>query len=147
MSKEIININGVKMEIDTRQCRRVDTIAVGTRVKVLKRPYDSSPWEVFHGVVIGFEPFDSLPTIIIAMAKIEYSKANIEYVYYNSDSKNTELVVAYDEDEAAIDRDQFIEHIDREIAKAELEIQSFKDKKKYFLDKFKCYWVDSSSND
>ena len=41
-----VEINGVKMDVDLRTAKRVDTMKVGTRVKVLTRSYDSSPWEV-----------------------------------------------------------------------------------------------------
>ena len=37
--KRIIEINGVKMEIDTRHAVRVDKLAVGTRVKVIRKKY------------------------------------------------------------------------------------------------------------
>jgi len=144
MQKTIIEINGVKMEVDLRQARRLDTIQVGTRVKVLTKEY--SNWKVNHGVVIGFEPFKNLPTIIIAFATITYQSAKIDFLYYNAESKDVEVVVASDDDIAAIDKNDFINQIDREIAKAEAQIQEFQDRKRYFLEKFRCYWDDVESN-
>ena len=140
MSKEIIEINGIKLEIDTRQAKRVDLIAVGTRVKVLSRSYDTSPWEVLHGIVIGFEPFEALPTIIVACAKIEYQSAKVEFVYYNSDSKNKQLVVAGDDDNADLDKNQFVNNVDAEIAKKQAEVLELQQRKQFFLEKFACYW-------
>jgi hypothetical protein len=139
--KTIIEINGVKMEVDLRQARRLDTIQVGTRVKVLTKEYSS--WKVNHGVVIGFEPFKTLPTIIIAFADVTYNSAKIGFLYYNAESKDVEVVVASDDDIAALDQNDFIKQVDREIAKAEAQIKELEDRKRYFLDKFKCYWTEA----
>lgn len=147
MSKEIIEINGVKLEIDTRHAKRIDNIQVGARVKVLKKAYDSSPWEVHYGVVIGFEPFEALPTIIVACAKIEYSSPKVEFIYYNKDSKLVQIVVAHDDDEAALDKNQFVNQVDAEISKKEAEILELQQRKAYFLDKFACYWTPLDTDD
>ncbi len=64
---KIIEINSVKLEVDRRSAERVDQIQVGDRVKVLNKQY--SDYKVYHGVVIGFEPFEELPTIIVASAE------------------------------------------------------------------------------
>jgi hypothetical protein len=140
MDKKIIEINGVKLEVDTRSATRIDEIRIGSRVKVLRKEY--SNYKVLHGVVIGFEPFTNLPTIIIAAALVEYTTAKIEFLYYNAELKDVEVVVAGDEDEAALDAGDFIKHVDREIAKKEIEIRELADRKNYFLDKFKCYWTE-----
>lgn len=140
-TKHIIEINGVKMEIDTRQARRIDTIKVGTRVKVLQKKYGDT-FEVKHGVVIGFEPFKELPTIIIAVAAIEYNSAKVEFVYFNTSCKDIQLVVAYDDDLAALDKNDFTNKVDAEIAKKELEILDLRQRRQYFLDKFACYWAE-----
>lgn len=137
--KQVIEINGVKMEVDMRYAKRIDHITVGTRVKVLKKTYGES-YEVRHGVVIGFEPFDKLPTIVIASAKIEYSSATIEFIYYNAKTEGMEVVVACDDDLMALDKNDFVAKCDTEIAKKQNEIQELNDRKTYFLSKFKCYW-------
>jgi hypothetical protein len=140
-STQIIEINGVKLEADLRQAKRIDSIRVGSRVKVLTKEY--STWKVSHGVVIGFEPFSSLPTIIVAVAEVTYSNAKINFVYYNAESKEVELVVAHDDDVAALDQNDFLRQVDREIAKKEAEIKELQDRKAYFLDKFRCYWSEA----
>lgn len=138
-TKQIVEINGVKLEIDTRQAVRLDTFAVGTRVKVLAKDYSS--YKVKHGIVIGFEPFKNLPTIIVAVAALTYSEAKIEFLYYNAETKDVELVVALNDDLAELDQAAFVKQVDSEIAKKELEIQQLKDRKAYFLDKFKTFWT------
>ena len=135
----VIEINGVKMEVDLRHARRVENIRVGTRVKVLTKKYGDT-YEVKHGLVIGFEPFKSLPTIIVAVAKIDYTEAKIEFVYFNSASKDIEMTVACDDDLAALDKNDFIKNVDREIAANQAKILECEQRKAFFLEKFKCFW-------
>lgn len=137
--KHVIEINGVKMEVDLRTARRIDTIRVGTRVKTLHKKYGDT-YEVKHGIVIGFEPFKNLPTIIIAIASMSYSEAKIEFLYYNSASADVEVVVAVDDDLAALDKDAFCKQVDRDIAAKHREIEQLNERKQYFLDKFRAYW-------
>ena len=139
-TKQVIEINGVKMEVDMRFAKRVEEIRVGSRVKVLRKKYSDS-YEVLHGVVLGFEPFNELPTIIIAVAKIDYSGASIEFVYYNAKTEGLEMVVAIEDDLAALDKNDFLAHCDREIDKKRNEILELEQRKKFFLDKFNCYWA------
>ena len=126
------------MEVDTRFAKRIDTITVGSKVKVLTKDYGGH--KVSHGVVIGFDPFKELPTIVIAYMHIDYASAEIKFLYYNTASKDVEVVVALDADEAALDKEMVLQKIDAEIAKREREIADYQARRKYFLDKFGCYW-------
>lgn len=136
--KQVIEINGVKLEVDLRHARRIENISVGSRVKVLGKEY--SGYKVQHGVVIGFEPFEKLPTIIIAVLEMSYNEAKIGFVYYNAETKDTEVVVATDGDQNAIGREEVCQFIDREIAKNEAAIVELNNRKAYFLSKFQTYW-------
>lgn len=135
----IVEINGVKMQVDLRHAKRVEEIRVGTRVKTLSKKYGDA-YEVKHGIVIGFEPFQKLPTIIIATATVDYSEAKVEFLYYNAKTEDVEVVVSADDDMAALDKNDFLAKCDKEIAKRELEIKDIQNKKQFFLDKFNCYW-------
>lgn len=144
MDKTVIEINGVKMEVDLRTARRIDTISIGARVKVLKKTY--SGHEVKHGVVIGFEPFDSLPTIIIAYLELPYGNApKIEFLYFNSESKDVGIVVALDDDKAALDKCEVVALIESEITKKRMEIADLNDRKRYFEEKFATYWTPATA--
>jgi hypothetical protein len=138
MNTKVIEINGVKMEVDMRYAKRVDEIRVGTRVKVLRKEYSS--YKVLHGIVIGFEPFKQLPTIIVAAARVDYSEAKVEFIYYNAKTEDTEIVVACDDDIADLDKNDFVKKVDSEIAKKQNEIKELEARKEYFLEKFKSYW-------
>ena len=135
-----IEINGVKMEVDTRYATRVEELKVGSRVKVLTKNY--SGYNLSHGVIIGFEPFKELPTIIIAHMEIGYSKADLNILYYNAETKDIEVCAAYDDDEVALDKNAALMWFDKEIEKKKSEIQDLENKRDYFLDKFKTYWIE-----
>ena len=62
MTKKIIEINGVKMEVDLRHATQIHTeIKIGSKVKVLHKQHGGQ--NIYHGVVCGFENFVDLPTI------------------------------------------------------------------------------------
>ena len=138
MEKTIIEVNGVKLEVDLRTARRVDELRVGDRVKVLSKTY--SDYSVNAGTVIGFEPFKNLPTIIVAYLEKGYSATGIKFVHFNAQSKDVEIVKSIDDDALDIDKVQIVANLDNEIAKKQLEIQEIERKKQYFLDNFRAYW-------
>jgi hypothetical protein len=140
--KQIIEINGTKLEVDLRLAKRVEMLTVGTRVKVLKKQYDGRH-EVKHGVIIGFEPFMALPTIIVAYMEITYSSTapTINFLYYNAETKDVEMTAACDEDQAALDKNEIVALFDREIAKKRAEIADLVDRKSFFEAKFATYWT------
>lgn len=141
MENKIIEINGVKFEVDARTAtlRQLSTIRIGARVKVLKKKY-SDDFEVHHGVVIGFEPFEKTPTIIIAyLDSLTSSSPEIKFIYYTA--KSTEQVIISDEnDREALQAANIVGAIDKQIAVKTREIRDLEDKKKYFLDNFQSYW-------
>jgi hypothetical protein len=134
--KTIVEINGVKLEVDMRYARRIDELRVGDRVQVLKRVYDGH--KVHPGVIIGFEPFAKLPTIIVAYIEQDWSKADIKFEHYNANSKDLEIVAAHDHFD--IDRTTIVQMFDRQIASKQREIQDLEDRKTYFETNFKAYW-------
>lgn len=136
--KEIIEINGVKLEVDMRYVRRIENLKVGTKVKVLVKTY--SEHKVHHGVIIGFEPFESRPTIIIAYMELSFTGAEIKFLYYNTGTKDVEVVAARDDDEEALDREEIVKKMEAKIEEKRREIQDLKDRKRYFLEKFATYW-------
>lgn len=134
---KIIEINGVKFEVDARTAtlRQLSTISIGAKVKVLK---DDT---VYYGVVIGFEPFAENPVVIICYmtSGSYYSPVDLKFLYYSSKSKE-QVVVSSEDDDAGVERDEIVHRIDHDIAKKQNEIKDLEDKKRYFLTKFKTYW-------
>jgi hypothetical protein len=137
MEKTIIEINGVKLEVDMRYARRVEEMRIGDRVKVLSKSYGGH--EVNPGIVVGFEPFAKLPTIVVAVAKVDWNKSEINFVHYNAESKDVEIVVAADPD-FELDRERIIKGFDKQIASKHREIQEIEERKRYFETNFRAYW-------
>ena len=131
--KRIIEVNGVKIEVDLRTAKRVDQFKVGDTVKVLIKSY--SDYKSYLGMIVGFDEFDKHPTIIIAYVKAEYSSANIEFAYLNSESKDIE-VCAVNEWDMPYTKKDILDKMDREITKKEEEVRELKEKKNYFLNMF-----------
>lgn len=137
--KTVIEINGVKMEVDLRHAKRIDNLMVGTKVKLLIKSDYSQP-EVRCGVVVGFEPFDSLPTIIVCYLQVNYSEAKLEFAYINSDSKKKYDIVVSIDDELPVQKQDVLSRIDREIEKKNEEIADLGRKRDYFLKHFNKYF-------
>lgn len=135
--KTIVEVNGVKLEVDMRYARRVEELRVGDRVKILTKDYSS--YTVHPGVIIGFEPFAKLPTIIAAYIQNSYDAADVKFIHYNAQSQDVEIVVAGDDD-LDFDRGQILQRFDRDIEKKHREIAVIEEKKKYFEQNFKQYW-------
>lgn len=136
----IIEINGVKLKVDLRTAKRVDKLKVGDTVKVLKKDYSS--YESFPGVIVGFDAFEKLPTIIVVYLKNKYSETSlIETLYYNSESKDLEIVSANEHD-LAFDKSEILSRFDKDIAKKNQEIAELESKRKYFMHHFQKSFVD-----
>jgi hypothetical protein len=132
-TKRIIEINGVKMEIDLRNAKRLDTFRVGDPVKVLVKEY--SGYSSNLGVIVGFDEYNKLPTIIVAYIKSEYSSAEIKFAYIHAEAKDIEIC-AINEWDIPYSKSDIISKMDREINKKEEELRELSEKKRYFLNAF-----------
>lgn len=141
-STQIVEINGVKMEVDMRHAKVVhDNIRVGSPVKLMVKSSYSQP-EVYTGVVIGFLPFEEMPTIQVAYIKSDYGTADLHFANVNEKSAESfSLVPCYD-DELPVNREDMISKFDRQVQKAEAEIRAIQDKKAYFLKHFDQFFAD-----
>jgi hypothetical protein len=135
--KRIIEINGVKMEVDLREATVIDTFRIGSKVKILIS--ESEKPEVHPGIIIGFEDFPSLPTIVIAYLKTDYWSSGVRFLYFNSDTKNTEVIVA-DSSYVPIEKSEVIRKMNKEIEEKMTALADLKAKKKYFEDNFGVYF-------
>lgn len=138
----IIEINGVKMEVDLRTAVRVDTLRVGTKVKLLCKN-DYSGIKVFPGVVVGFEPFEAMPTILVAYVEQNYNEAGVKVAYINSSDKSREKweIVPSVDDDLPIAKASVLRSMDREIEKKQAEIADIESKRAYFLANFGMYFT------
>lgn len=140
----VVEVNGVKLEVDLRSAKRIDTLQVGSRVKVLTKGYGND-YKVRPGVVAGFEPFEKLPTIVVAVLDITYLEAKLEFVLFNAESKDVEVVAALDHDELEVNKADVHARIDREIAVKEREIDDLQRRRAWFDANFAAYFVDQAT--
>jgi hypothetical protein len=137
----VVEINGVKLELDLRQAtlQSIDAFKVGDSVKVLVKVYEG--YESHAGVIVGFDAFKSLPTIIIAYLKVEYQKAALRFVYLNSATKDVEVCPASTND-VPFERDSVLGLMDRAIELKQVELAEAVKSKELFLQMFNRYFAD-----
>lgn len=135
-NKRIIEIDGVKVEIDLRTAKRVDSFKVGDNIKILDKEYNS--YKVKPGIIVDFAEFQELPTIVIAVFDEGSwsSTPNISFIYYNKNTSNKVEIVSCSEDEIKVSKEGVIERFEREIQKKKNEYEDLKNKLEYFKTHF-----------
>lgn len=137
-NKRIVEINGIKLEVDLRSARRIDEFRVGDNVKVLDSRNGKSL--VRSGVITDFANFKELPTLIVAMycPPDYWSKPSVEFLYYNSQTEDVEIV-GVSAEEVIVSRETVVQKFDDEIAKKRDELNDLIIKRdtfvKYFVKK------------
>lgn len=122
-NKQIIEINGIKMEVDMRTAKRIDQFRVGDPVKLLINT--SSDAEVMAGVIVDFENFSTLPTIVVAYCSSSYWSAELKFAHINSKTKDKYEIVASSEDTLlALDKATVLNRIQTEIEKRKMKYQN-----------------------
>jgi hypothetical protein len=133
----IIEINGVKLEVDLRHARKIENYKVGDHIKVLVKDYED--FKSYIGTIIGFDEFEKTPTIVIAYLKTGYGSATIEFVYYNSKKKDVEICQLNDWD-LPVSKQQVLDRFDAEMERKRTELSEMEQKKTMFLKLFGKYF-------
>lgn len=133
--KRIIEINGVKLEVDMRSARRIDEFKVGDSVKVLDRRNDKN--EMRSGVITDFANFKDLPTIMVAVYKAGsyWDKPSVEFIPFNANTEGIEIV-GVSAEETIVSRDTVVQKFDDEIAKKRDELNDLIIKRDTFVKYF-----------
>lgn len=134
-NKRIIEVNGVKLEVDLTSAKRIDEFRVGDTVKVLDNRNDKN--EVRTGVITDFANFKDLPTIIVAIYKAGdyWSMPTIEFFPYNSNTEGIEIV-GVSAEEIIVSRETIVQKFDDEIAKKRDELNDLIIKRDTFIKYF-----------
>ena len=134
--KRIVEIDGVKVEVDLRTAKRVDTYRVGDNVKILDKQY--SDYKVKPGIIVDFAEFQELPTMVIAVFNEGTwgSTPSIEFIYYNRKTADKTEIVPATEDEIRLTKDGVIEKFEREIQKKKNEYTDLQNQLEYFKKHF-----------
>ena len=136
---KIIEINGIKMEVDLRNAKVIDEYKVGDNIKVLIKGY-SDQFTSYIGTIIGFDDFEKHPTVVIAYLKTSYNEGTIEYLYFNDQTKDAEICPLNDWD-IPVTKTQVIDRFDEEIKTAKSKIKEVEQKKKLFEQLFGHYFA------
>ena len=135
---KIIEINGVKMEIDLRNAKVIEHYKVGDSLKILTKDYGDN-YKSHIGVIIGFDDFEKTPTIVIAYLDINYSSAEIKFIYFNGKTKDVEITTLNKWD-IPLKKSDILNKFDSEIAKKEQELDEISQKKNVFENLFGKYF-------
>lgn len=137
---QIIEVKGIKMEVDMRNARvaKLELYKIGTKVRVLKKEY-SDTFATYGGVIIGFDQFEKRPSILIAYLKSDYNSCEIEFLTYNKDTKDIEICPA-DDGFIPFKKATIVEQMDRTVLQAETTLEEMKAKREYFHKYFDKYF-------
>jgi hypothetical protein len=134
-NKRIVEIDGVKLEIDLRTAKVIDHYRIGDPVRVL-HPGTGYGTGIKAGVIVGFCEFEKNPAIEILELDAEYSGANFKLVTIVSGQDNPVQIAPYNRYSGLFSQTDIVTRFDREIQKKELELADLKLKKEYFISDF-----------
>ena len=134
-NKRIVEVNGVKIEVDMRYARRIDEFKVGDTVKVLDNRSNKN--EMRTGVITDFAEFKELPTIMVAVYKPSdyWSPPSIEFIPYNSNTEDIEIV-AVSQEEIIVSKDTIVDNFNDQIEKKRHEMNDLIVKRDTFINYF-----------
>jgi hypothetical protein len=133
--KRIVEIDGVKLEIDLRTAKVVESYRIGDPVRVL-HPGTGYGTGIKAGVIVGFCEFEKNPAMEILELDADYSGTNFKLVTIISGQENPVQIAPYDRYSGLFSQTDIVTRFDREIQKKELELADLKLKKQYFIDDF-----------
>jgi len=139
----IIEVGGIKMEVDLRNAKVIENYKVGDKVKVLKKDY-SDDYKSFPGVIIGFDDFKKLPSILIAYLDADYSSSKVSFLTLNDQTKDFEICSMNEIDKQFSKADALFQ-LDRQIDNKKEEVRELEQKRKYFESTFHTYFEKSNS--
>ncbi|KKK75895.1 hypothetical protein LCGC14_2869150 [marine sediment metagenome] len=139
-TKRVVEINGIKMEIDLRNATVIENYRVGDNVKILIKQYGDT-YATYPGVIVAFDQFEELPTICVMYLVASYSEAELKMAYINSKSEGIEITKAHKND-FQYDHAKVQQLLQRAIVAKEVELKNAQHKLEYFENAFGTYFVD-----
>lgn len=132
MDKKIIEINGIKLEVDLRtaEVSNIETFKVGDSVKLLMKRY-SKTYESYPGVIVGFDNFKDNPTIIVMYLENDYSEAKMKMAYINA-SEDAPQICKASEDDILFSKDRVVENLNKAIEDAKAKVLVAESNKELF---------------
>jgi hypothetical protein len=131
----IVEISGLKYEIDERNIKLIENFKIGDRIKVLHKKYQDT-FVIYPGVIIGFCDFKDLPTIEVLFLESEYGTPSFKIIGVNAKSGGDYQIAAITDEELMIDKQDIVNKFDAEIKVSKAKIEDLTIKKKYFIERF-----------
>lgn len=131
--KRVIEVNGVKMEVDLRTAKKVEHFKVGDPVKFLKKEY-SDRYKTHIGVIVGFTEFKERPAIDILYLEENYASADLKIHTMTEDDENE--LAHFNSYEGVLTLDSIVDKLNRMIETKEAELETLRYKKAMFKKHF-----------
>lgn len=134
-TKRIVEINGVKIEVDLRSAKRIDTFKVGDNVKVYRKEHN----DVMPGVIVDFANFQEMPTLTIAYYKestYSFESSKIEFIHYNTQTQDKYELVFASKDEIQVSGDSVVRMFNHEIDKYQRKADELRKQLDFFKERF-----------
>jgi len=126
--KRIVEINGVKLEVDMRTAKVVEQYKVGDPVKILYKENSYGSYQIYPGVIVGFADFTKQPAIELLMLSGSFS---IKFVTITEKSENIEIA-PFNDYEIGFSRSEVLNKIQNQIESKKEELRTLETKKQAF---------------
>jgi len=139
----VVEINGVKVEVDLREAKTVERYRVGDLVKVLIKKY-ADQYISHAGVIIGFDDFKNRPTIVVAYLDVEFNESTITigYIYEGADHEITHASPS----DVPFSKEKVLEMLDKQIAGAQKKVDEVQWHKDQFIQWFGKMFEPAAAN-
>ena len=136
----VIEINGIKVEVDLRTAKQINQYKVGDNVKLLiKSGYGNGKYDVVFGVICDFVAFKAQPAIVVAYIQESFLSADLKFVTITSDTDDIEIAPAF-EGEVTINKQRVIDRMNAEIEKAKGTALEWENKRNWFINNFEKHF-------
>lgn len=131
-NKRIVEIDGVKVEVDLRTAKKIDYFRVGDNVKILHNGI------VKPAIIVDFAEFKDLPTMVIAYFEggDYWTPPTIKFIYYNAENTEKIDIVPTQETELLVSKESVCKQFEQAIDKKRKEYEDLKTKYDYFKKNF-----------
>lgn len=118
-----------------------DPLKIGDRVQVKTKDNSySRNVSSYPGIIVGFLPFKSRPSVMIAYSRSDYSGSRVAFLEFNRDTTDYEVIRAPVEWNPRVSREKFLKDVDAEITRLELQVADLREKRDYFVVNMSATW-------
>lgn len=130
--KTIVEINGIKMEVDMRTAKIVhENLRIGSKVKLLVKSTYGEP-KVCSGIIAAFDASPTMPSITVAYIESSYANAELKFAVVNEKSAAQYEMVPSQDDELPISKETLLKAFDSAEQKAVAALEDVRARRDYF---------------